>query len=229
MVKKEPSIKINKQKLLLPIVAAAALLGLAYFQLRGQTFRGSDVKDAISKTDGSCKGRAFAQIGGPFDLIDQDNRPVSDKTFIGRPALIYFGYTMCPDVCPASLGLMGASFEELRNANPQLADKIQPILITIDPNRDTPHLLKQYVSSGGFPPRLMGLTGSEAQISAVAKSYKVGYRKVDAPNSAANYTMDHTSIMYLIDSTGKLATFFSDNTSPSEIAQCIQSLDRAGL
>lgn len=219
----------NKRKLVLPIIAFVALLVFAYLQIKGQAFRGAAVKDAISKTEGSCKGRAFAQIGGPFNLINQDNQPVSEKSFIGRPALIYFGYTMCPDVCPASLSLMGASFEELRSVNPALADKIQPILITIDPARDTPHLLKQYVASGGFPRGLIGLTGSEAQITAVAKAYKVGYRKVEAPQSAANYTMDHTSIMYLLDSSGKLATFFSDNTSPAEIAQCIQSLDGAGL
>lgn len=219
----------NKQKLILPIVALIALLVFAYFQIKGQAFRGAAVKDAISKSEGSCKGRAFAQIGGPFNLVNQDNQPVTEKTIVGRPALIYFGYTMCPDVCPTSLSLMGASFEELRSKNPALADKIQPILITIDPARDTPHLLKQYVASGGFPRGLVGLTGSQAQIDAVAKAYKVGYRKVDAPQSAANYTMDHTSIMYLLDSTGKLATFFSDNTSPSEISQCIQSLDEAGL
>ncbi|KAF0186762.1 MAG: electron transporter SCO1/SenC [Hyphomonadaceae bacterium] len=214
---------------MLPTIALVALLGFAYMQIKGQAFRGAAVKDAISKTEGSCKGRAFAQIGGPFNLVNQDNQPVSEKSFIGRPALIYFGYTMCPDVCPTSLSLMGASIEELRNVNPALADKIQPILITIDPTRDTPHLLKQYVASGGFPRGLIGLTGSEAQVTAVAKAYKVGYRKVLAPQSAANYTMDHTSIMYLLDSSGKLATFFSDNTSPSEIAQCINSLGQSGL
>lgn len=213
---------------ILPVLALLALIGYGFLQWQARTKYASN--GAAKTANKDCTGRAFAEIGGPFSLIDGDEKPVSDKTFLGKPMLIYFGYTMCPDVCPTSLSLMGAAMESVEKTAPQVAARIQPIMITIDPARDTPKLLKEYTSSGGFPKRLIGLGGSDEQIKAVARAYKVGYRKVDTEGkSAAGYTMDHTSIMYLVDSRGKLATFFSDSIDPQEIAQCIISLGNNGL
>ncbi|NJR20237.1 MAG: SCO family protein [Hyphomonadaceae bacterium] len=125
----------------------------------------------------NCKSRAFAEIGGPFNLVNQDGVAVSEKTFLGKPALIYFGFTYCPDVCPLSLQSMALSLEAAKDAGGRNIEDIQPILITLDPVRDTPQALKNYVTSGGFPPRLIGLTGSVEQVNAAAKAFKVAHTK----------------------------------------------------
>lgn len=217
----------DSRKYILPIIALIALIGFGLLQWQ-QRNKYSGTAGKAGATN-ECTGRAFAEIGGPFSLINGESKPVSDKDFLGKPMLIYFGYTMCPDVCPTSLSLMGAAMEEVERQEPEIAKNIQPLFITIDPERDTPKLMREYAASGGFAKGLIGLTGSEEQIKAAARAYKVGYRKAEAANSAANYTMDHTSLLYLVDSKGKLATFFSDGGNPQEMAQCIISLSKKGL
>ena len=226
-MKNEPKSTNNSRKFILPIIALVALIVFGFLQWQQRNKYGDKTKNVGVGTE--CTGRAFAEIGGPFSLIDKDSKPVSDKDFLGKPMLIYFGYTMCPDVCPTSLSLMGAAMEEVEKQEPEIARKIQPIFISIDPTRDTPKLMGEYAASGGFAKGLVGLTGSEEQIKAAARAYKVGYRKADAAKSAANYTMDHTSLIYLVDSKGKLATFFSDGGNPQEMAQCIISLGKKGI
>ncbi len=219
--------KFDWRKLILPIIALIALILFAALQWQARN-KYSSVSAGPPKSD-ECTGRAFAEIGGPFTLIDGDEKQKTDKDFLGRPMLIYFGYTMCPDVCPTSLSLMGAAMEEVEKQAPDIAKKIQPIFISIDPERDTPKLMREYSASGGFAKGLIGLTGTPEQVKAAASAYKVGYRKAEAANSEANYTMDHASLMYLVDSKGKLATFFSDGGDPQEMAQCIISLGKKGL
>ena len=227
-MQKGSNTKVKAQRYILPVVALIALIAFGIYQWQSRN-KYSSAMQQNAAIDKDCTGRAFAEIGGPFSLIDGDNKTVTDKSFLGKPMLVYFGYTMCPDVCPTSLSLMGAAMEIVEKQEPNIAANIQPVFITIDPERDTPKLMKEYATSGGFPKRLIGLTGSIEQVSAVAKAYKVGYRKVANANSAANYTMDHTSIMYLIDSKGKLATFFSESNDPQKIAQCLISLGKNGL
>lgn len=224
---KTNSKETNIKRYILPIIAIIALVGFAIFQWQVRN-KYSDNKGIAAKND-ECSGRAFAEIGGPFSLVNSDNKPMTDKDFLGKPMLIYFGYTMCPDVCPTSLSLMGAAMDEVEKQAPEIASKIQPIFISIDPERDTPKLMGEYSKSGGFAKGLIGLTGTDAQIKVAARAYKVGYRKAEAANSAANYTMDHTSLIYLVDSKGKLATFFSDGGDPQEMAQCIISLGKKGI
>lgn len=177
-----------------------------------------------------CNSRAFAEIGGPFTLVNQDNVVVTEKTFLGKPALIYFGFTYCPDICPMSLQTMRLALEEAKLAGGSKIEAIQPILISIDPERDTPASMKTYVANNGFPQGLIGLTGSVEQVKAAAKAYKVGFRKSVVEGGSANdYVMDHTSIIYLLGSNGKLASFFSGDPDPKTIGQCIASLSKAGL
>jgi protein SCO1/2 len=136
-------------------------------------------------------------IGGPFSLTDGDGKRVTDRDLRGKYVLIYFGYTFCPDVCPTTLNQVAEAMDRL---GPR-ADRVQPVFITIDPRRDTPPVMKQYVAS--FGPRIMGLTGTEAEIAAVAKEFRVYYaphRTGDGPN---DYTMDHSSVLYLLDPDGK--------------------------
>jgi len=143
----------------------------------------------------------IAAIGGPFKLVDQDGNQVTDKDMKGRPFLVFFGFTHCPDVCPTTLFEVS---EILRALGPD-ADRTRALFITVDPERDTPAVMKDYLSS--FDPHLSGLTGDAAAVAAVAKAYRVYFKKV--PLDQGGYTMDHTAIVYLMDKQGRFVAPFS--------------------
>ncbi|MGB8485396.1 MAG: SCO family protein [Xanthobacteraceae bacterium] len=151
-----------------------------------------------------------AAIGGPFHLVDQDGRAVSDQDFRGKPLLVFFGYTHCPDVCPTTLFDVS---EVMRRLGPE-ADRAAALFITVDPQRDTPATLKDYLLS--FDPHLRGLTGSTDATAAVAKAYRVYYKKV--PTEGEDYTMDHTAIVYLMDKDGHFVAPFSLRRTPEAAA-----------
>jgi protein SCO1 len=142
-----------------------------------------------------------AAIGGPFKLTDQTGKEVTDQDMKGRPFLVFFGFTHCPEVCPTTLFEVS---EILRALGPD-ADKMRALFITVDPERDTPPVMKDYLSS--FDPHLAGLTGDPAAIAAVAKAYRVYFQKV--PLDQGGYTMDHTAIVYLMDKDGRFVSPFS--------------------
>ncbi len=152
------------------------------------------------------------KIGGAFALTDMHNRAVSDKSFAGRYMLIYFGFSFCPDVCPIALDQMSQALLLLEAQNPEAAKKIAPLFITLDPERDTPAALRDYV--GHFHPRLLGLSGTQAQITQVARRYRVYVQKVPDVQLVENYTIDHSSILYLMDKDGTFITHFSDSMTP---------------
>ena len=143
----------------------------------------------------------IAAIGGRFKLVDQDGNQVTDKDMKGRPFLVFFGFTHCPDVCPTTLFEVS---EILRALGPD-ADRTRALFITVDPERDTPAVMKDYLSS--FDPHLSGLTGDAAAVAAVAKTYRVYFKKV--PLDQGGYTMDHTAIVYLMDKQGRFVAPFS--------------------
>ena len=143
----------------------------------------------------------IAAVGGPFKLIDQNGKAVSDQDLKGHPFLVFFGFTHCPDVCPTTLFDVS---EMLRALGPD-ADRTRALFITVDPERDTPAVMKDYLSS--FDPHLAGLTGDPAAIATVAKAYRVYYKKV--PLDGGEYTMDHTAIVYLMDKAGRFVSPFS--------------------
>jgi protein SCO1/2 len=142
-----------------------------------------------------------AAIGGPFRLTDQNGATVSDQDFKGRPFLVFFGFTHCPEICPTTLFEVS---EILRKLGPD-AERVRAVFITVDPERDTPGALKEYLSS--FDPRLSALTGDPAAIAAVAKAYRVYVKKV--PLDEGDYTMDHTAIVYLMDKEGRFVSPFN--------------------
>lgn len=156
-----------------------------------------------------------ASVGGPFTLVDQQGRTVTDESFRGRWMLVFFGFTHCPDVCPTALNDMSAVLAELGPA----ADKVQPIFVTVDPERDTVEAMSQYVAN--FDPRIVALTGTPEQISQAAKAYRVYYKKVPQGD---DYTMDHTGILYLMDPQGRFMTHFTPNTPPADMAARIRKL-----
>jgi protein SCO1/2 len=141
-----------------------------------------------------------ATIGGPFTLTDQTGTKRSFDEFKGKYRIVYFGYTMCPDICTPDMQQLMAGLSQFEKAQPALAGKVQPIFITVDPTRDTPEKLKQFVEA--FHPRLIGLTGSEAEIAATAKKFAVYYQKVEGSAPDA-YLMSHLQAPYLMDSDGK--------------------------
>ena len=149
-------------------------------------------------------------IGGPFSLVDQDGRPVTDKDLRGRPFLVFFGFTHCPDVCPTALFEIS---EVLGKLGPE-AQRVSALFVTIDPERDTPVQMKDYLSS--FNPRLVGLTGDPAAIAAVAKEYRVYVKKV--PLDHGDYTMDHTALVYLMDKDGRFVAPFNLKRSTEDAA-----------
>lgn len=142
-----------------------------------------------------------AAIGGPFQLTDQDGRSVSEQDFVGRPFLVFFGFTHCPEICPTTLFEISEILRKLGRD----ADRVHALFITVDPERDTPTVLKDYLSS--FDPHLTGLTGDPSAIAAVAKAYRAPYKKVQL--DTGDYTMDHIAIVYLMDKQGRFVSPFS--------------------
>lgn len=160
----------------------------------------------------STKVLGQAAVGGPFSLVDHNGKRVTDQDFRGRFMLVFFGFTFCPDICPTALQVASEALEKL---GPKAA-RVTPVFITVDPERDTPEQMKSYVSS--FHPSLVGLTGTEAETAAAAKAYRAYWRKVKDDKSTAGYSIDHTSIIYLMGPDGKFITHFTHVTSPDAMA-----------
>ena len=151
-----------------------------------------------------------ALIGGPFQLSDQNGKAVTDKDLKGKPTLIFFGYTHCPDVCPTSL----FEISEVLRAMGKDADKVNAVFISVDPERDTPATMKDYLSS--FDPHLEGLSGDPAETAKVITSYRVYAKKV--PMKDGDYTMDHTALIYLMDRDAHFVSPFNLKRTPEEAA-----------
>jgi protein SCO1 len=139
-----------------------------------------------------------ARIGGPFQLTAHTGQPFSDRDLAGKPYAIFFGFTRCPDVCPTTLNDLSLRLEELKADG----DKLRVVYVSIDPERDTPEFLAEYMKS--FDKRIVGLTGTAVQIAGIAKAYRVIYEKV--PGTAGDYTMNHTASVYLFDAKGDFAS-----------------------
>jgi protein SCO1/2 len=151
-----------------------------------------------------------SNVGGPFRLVDQNGRAVSDQDFKGEPFIVFFGFTNCPDICPTTLFEMS---EVLKRLGPD-ADRTAALFISVDPERDTPEKLKDYLSS--FHSRIFGLTGTPAEIAAVEKEYRVYAKKV--PLKDGDYTMDHTAVVYLMDKDGRFVAPFNLKKTAEEAA-----------
>jgi protein SCO1/2 len=154
-------------------------------------------------------------IGGPFQLTDQSGKLRTEHDFRGRLMLVYFGFTYCPDICPTDLQAIGLAMDKLGPG----AEAVQPLFITLDPERDTAEHLAEYVPL--FHPRLIGMTGSAASIQQAADAYKVYYKRVDF-DGGTNHTVDHSAVVYLMDRDGKYLGFFPPGTSADRMAEMIR-------
>jgi protein SCO1 len=153
-------------------------------------------------------------IGGAFRLVDQNGRTVTDTDLRGKWLLVYFGYTHCPDACPTALNDIALA---LRALGPRAA-AVQPVFITVDPARDTPAVMKEYVKSFDAP--ILALTGSAAAVAQAARAYRVYYARHDLPGG--DYEMDHSSIIYLMDPQGRFVASLTETNSPTQIADALK-------
>ena len=194
-------------KLRTVVLAALMLSGIAPLAAQTQSSRSAaELMDAVMWNR--------EPIGGPFALIDHDGKPRTNEDFRGKVMLVYFGFTYCPDVCPTDLQNIGLALDQLGPAGEQ----IQPLFITVDPERDTAEHLKDYVPM--FHPRLVGLTGDAAAVHAAAAAYRAYYAKI--PLKGDDYTVDHSSFIYVVGADGQYLGFFPPGTPPERIAESLR-------
>jgi protein SCO1/2 len=212
--------------LILGLFWAAAWLG------RGE---GEGVADAFVRRVASILGTEMATpsaggvqlpqglvLGGPFALVDHTGKAVTEADFAGRFLLVYFGFTYCPDVCPTELGIVAAALDAMESQG----ERVTPVFVSIDPERDTPEAMADYVSR--FHPRMVGLTGTPEQVAATARAYRVFYAKVSRPEMS-EYLMDHSSFIYLVGPDGRVRALFRSNTAPEAIAEAVRGQLRTSL
>ncbi len=212
---------VSKVQACKPLLKTASTLALTAIGFSLVTTL-SACSEPVAKS-GKVASSGKADIGGAFTLVNQDNKIVTDQTFAGKPQLIYFGFTYCPDICPTALIQMGIVQDRLA----EKGKDIQYIFISVDPERDTPELLKQYVTANGFPDGLIGLTGTLEQVEATKNAFKVYSSKVKDASSAGDYMVDHSSIIYFMDAEGELVDFFTHKSSPLDMATHIRvALDK---
>ncbi len=200
--------------LALAFLVVASVLSIAIVALMSKSDGQVGDNGATSKVVSSGKPR----VGGPFELVSHTGKTVTNADFSGKYMLMFFGFTFCPDVCPTELQVITSALEELGPT----ADKIQPIFVTVDPERDTPEAMAQYVAH--FHPSFVGLTGSPEQIAKVAKAFRVYYKRVEDPSSAAEYTMDHSAVVYLMGPEGAFLKHYGGATSPEAMAKSLKEL-----
>lgn len=169
-----------------------------------------------AETGRAASSPGAATVGGPFQMIDTEGRPADQTLLQGKWSAVFFGYTFCPDVCPTTLTTLGAAQKKLKNG-----DALQTVFMSVDPHRDTPAQLKTYLESPVFPRPIIGLTGSEAQVAAVAKAYKAYYAKGAGEGDA--YLMDHNSAVYLMNPQGQFVTLIRPDVGPEAMAREIAS------
>ena len=170
-------------------------------------------------------GPGPSAIGGPFSLIDQNGAHVDERILKGKWTAVYFGYSYCPDVCPTTLTTLAQAIDTLGQCGggAGAAKTLQVVFISVDPERDTPAQLRTYLSSPAFPKGVIGLTGSPADVAAAAKAYRVYYRKAE---EGPGYSVDHTSIVYLMDPKGRFARPIGFGVPPAEVAGQISAAMR---
>jgi protein SCO1/2 len=164
---------------------------------------------------------AGARIGGPFSLVDQDGSKVSDRDFAGRYRIVYFGYSHCPDVCPTDLQKIGEGLTRFEKTDPERGARVQPIFITVDPDRDTPDLLGKYVPA--FDPRFVGLWGDEAATERAKKEFHV-YAQQRPGKPGEPYAVDHSAHIYVLDRQGQMRLLLPPGSAPAAIASDLRIL-----
>lgn len=206
---------IKKRLIRTAVLSAVALCigaGVGYYQIKFEKARVTRQGENTSETPLPVAG---LEIGGPFSLTNQDGVAVTEKTYAGQYKLIYFGFTYCPAICPTELQKVSRVMNALEKNNPEMANDVQPLFITVDPQRDTVEVMQQYV--GLFHPKLAGLTGTQPQIDFITKSYRIFAKKVEDPAAPGDYTMDHSSYLYLMGPENTLVSIYRVDDSADDL------------
>lgn len=201
------------------IARAIMIFGFGLILMLGGAAAWIVLKPQTQVTQTRSSGEAL--IGGPFELVDQFGQARSDADFLGDYMLIYFGYTYCPDICPASLGIMTQAIDQLEESEKAKAERITPVFITVDPERDKVENMKDYAEH--FHPNMVAMTGTPEQIAKAAKAYRVYYAKAE-DDSSSDYLMDHSSVFYLMGPDGKYVKHFTHNDDSNTIATALAEL-----
>jgi protein SCO1/2 len=196
-----------------PRFAIVALLFAAVVVLAAGVGLGFAFRDSPKGAAGTAMALL---IGGPFHLIDQDRRSVTEAALQGKWHLVFFGYTHCPDACPTALNEIALALDRLGGKR----DRVGVMLVTVDPERDTPDVLKAYLQSFDAP--VLGLTGTPAEVAQIAKEYRVYYAKRPRPDGS--YDMDHSAVIYLMDPHGRFTATFTPDTSAEDMAARLEKL-----
>ena len=196
-----------KTSLIFATLGMASIVLLLLFELR----------TAGTGARQGAETRLSASIGGAFALTDQNGIRRSQTDFAGRPMLIYFGFTYCPDVCPTALDIMGGALDALQQRDAIAYERLQPVFISVDPARDTPPVLRDYLAY--FHPRLSGLTGSQADIDAIKSAFKIYAARGAAEDENGNYNVDHSSFFYLMDENNRYLAHFDHAITPEILAE----------
>lgn len=212
-----PALEQPRRKLtgaIVPALAVAALAGLAALFVVGQ----QNPLVSASAVPAGCILDGLSQMGGPISLVDQNRQPVTQADFSSGPTVVYFGFTHCPDICPTTLAALGEA-QAMEGGY-----DAQTVMITLDPERDTPDMLKDYVQTAGFPAGLAGLSGTPEQVQAAAHAFRVAYRRAPIEGDPDAYNVDHSSFIYVMDSSWKTAAAMSTiGKTPAEIAACVSA------
>ncbi len=193
------------------LLAAALLVG--FMILGAGAFLALELHEG---SRGAARTLLASAIGGPFRLVDQNGRAVTNTELEGKWLLVYFGYTHCPDACPTTLNNIAVALHDLGTKR----DEVRPVFITIDPARDTPGVMKDYVTAFDAP--ILALTGTAAQVARAANDYRVYYAK--HPEPGGDYSMDHSSIVYVMDPKGRFTASFNGEDPPEQMAERLQKL-----
>ncbi len=213
---------IKKRLIRTAVLSAVALCigaGVGFYQIKFEKARVTRQGENRSEAPPPVAG---LEIGGPFSLINQDGQAVTEKTYEGQYKLIYFGFTYCPAICPTELQKVSRVINALEKNKPEMAQQVQPLFISVDPQRDTADVMKQYVSL--FHPKLIGLTGTQPQIDFVTKSYRIFAKKVSDPDAQEytqdythDYTGDHSSYLYLMGPENTLVSIYRMDDTADEV------------
>jgi protein SCO1/2 len=195
------------------VALAAVIATFTYFATQGPRSNAVVSREVSSSPT--------AEIGGPFALVDQDGKPATEAVLKGKYSVVFFGFTFCPEVCPTTLQTLAAAQDRLGSK----AKDLQIVFVSLDPERDTPAKVKQYLGNQGFPKNVVGLTGTLAQVTATAKAYRVYFTK---SGEGDDYLIDHSTAAYVMDPKGKFVRVIPYGLSPDEVAKQIADAMRAG-
>lgn len=199
------------------ILSGAAIIGITIY-MKFFTHSANETSDRVADVKvGKTYGQA--SIGGPFSLVDVNGTERTDADYKGKFMIVYFGYSFCPDICPAALYNITQAFEAMNNHE---LNQFAPLFITVDPERDTVENMKTYMQN--FHPRMIGLTGSAQRIESVKKAYRVYAKKAKPDGISTDYLIDHSSIVYVMDRQGRFITSFNHQTDPETIVKTLRAV-----